>query len=54
MPHITLTETLADATETARAIAVLHARFRALTASLDRVELVRFPPVEILASAALG
>lgn len=53
MPHVTLTAGLQDGARLAHGLAWLHERFRPATATLDRVELVRFPPVEIVASRPL-
>ena len=53
VPHVTLAATLRDE-DIAAAMRLLHGRFQPRTALLERIELVRFPPVEILASARLG
>ena len=53
MPHVTLAEGLQDRAALARGLVWLHEHFTPSTATLDRVELVRFPPVEIVASRAL-
>jgi 2'-5' RNA ligase len=46
-PHCTLVSTLDDATLPA-ALAVLHADWTPLAATLDRLQLVSFPPVQVL------
>jgi len=50
VPHVTVSGTLADPT---RALAALLPLWQPLSGILDRVELVRFRPVEILQSHAL-
>ena len=54
MPHVTLTTGLQNEACLARGLAWLHERVRPSTAMLDRVELVRFPRVEIVESRALA
>jgi 2'-5' RNA ligase len=50
VPHVTLSGAVPDA---APALAVLLPRWRPVTGVLDRADLVRFRPVEVLASHAL-
>ena len=49
VPHVTLAQQLA-ADRTAAAMATLAADWRSFSGALDRVEIVRFMPVEVLAS----
>jgi 2'-5' RNA ligase len=51
-PHCTLVSTLDDSTLPA-ALTVLHRDWTPLDATLDRLQLVRFPPVEVLWDRAL-
>jgi 2'-5' RNA ligase len=51
-PHCTLVSTLDDTTLLA-ALTVLHRDWTKLDATLDRLQLVRFPPVEVLWDRAL-
>jgi len=51
MPHITLSEAVADA---GAALAVLGAAWRPFAARCSRLELVRFRPVEVLADISLA
>lgn len=53
-PHLTLAQTLADTAAAAAALAALGPVWRPFAARLDRAELVRFHPVERIATFALG
>jgi 2'-5' RNA ligase len=53
MPHLTLTEELADGAAAGRALAVLAEEWQPVAGVLERVELVHFRPVEVLASRRL-
>lgn len=53
VPHITLADDLPDAAAAGAAIAALGFGGLPLIGTLDRIELIRFPPVEILWSVPL-
>ncbi|HEY0419112.1 MAG TPA: 2'-5' RNA ligase family protein [Acetobacteraceae bacterium] len=54
VPHVTLLQRLAGPEEAGAALAASAALWQPHAALLDRVELVRFHPVEIVASCSLG
>lgn len=54
VPHITLTTSVADAAALERASKLVAPAFRAFAARLVELELVRFPPVTVVASFELG
>ena len=52
-PHVTLA-VLSDSATAARAVAIVHPHLRPIGASLDRLELVSFPPSRIVWTELLG